>query len=206
MARYDADGGGRRYELVKSALQGGCPEMLKAIERIIQYIDSGDDTHLMSKEDSLAKENESKAQGLQELQAERERLEQELEKAHLLNQEIKNEISKIVRLTAQEINENHTELEEYFGKYCGAKDDFGVITGSAISGQIQDSPSVYVMIEGRVHRVEGVYKHQKKSILTISERGYLLKEDGNGINTKADSLRTIEKIYDLRKFGGLRWY
>ena len=204
--KYDTDGGGRRYELVKSALQGGCPEMLKEIEKIIQYIDSGDDSYLMGAEAVQAKENQILTQTLQELQEENERLKQDLERAKELKQEINDEITKIVRLTATEINDNHNVLEEYFGKYQGALDDYAQITGALISNAVKDSPSVYVMVGNRVHRVQGVYKHQKKSILEISENGYLLKDEGNGINTKSGSLRKIEKIYDLRKLGSLRWY
>lgn len=202
---YDADnGGGRRYELVKSALAGGCPEMLMKMERIINYIDTGDDSHLKGEEEYQARENENLSQKLQELKAENERLILALNAAKKIKKEISAEISEIQRRVKDEINDNHSTLEEYFGKSVG--DGLMGLSATVIKNAIEGFSSVYVEIEGTVHRVTAVYKHGTKAILEVSENGYPLKDNGNGLDQREKSKHTINKVYNLGRLGQLEWF
>lgn len=201
---YDADnGGGRRYELVKSALAGGCPEMLMKMERIINYIDTGDDSHLKGEEEYQARENEELSQKLQELKAENERLMRKLNEAKKIKKEIDAEISEITRKVKQSINDNHLALDEYFGTSVG--DGVTGLSATVIKNAIEGFSSVYVEIEGTVHRVTAVYKHGTKAILEVSENGYPLKDDGNGLDQRIKSKHTIDKVYALSSLGTLKW-
>lgn len=200
---YDTDGGGRRYELVKSALAGGCPEMLKEMERIIKYIDSGDDSHLMGEAESQARQNDNLSKSLLELRAKKVELEKNLQEAKRLNQEIQDEIDKIVDKTEAYIKDNFLALEDYFGDYEAVSSP----QGKVISEAIKDFHSVYVEIEGHVHKVEAIYKHRRKAIIQVTEKGYLLKDDSDGLDQRRSSQRIIEKGLDsLRSLRNLIWY
>ena len=202
---YDADnGGGRRYELVKSALAGGCPEMLMKIERIINYIDTGDDSHLKGEEEYQARENENLSQKLQELKAENERLMQELNEAKKIEKEISAEISEITRKVRKNINDNHLALDEYFGTSVG--DGVTGLSATVIKNAIEGFSSVYVEIEGTVHRVTSVYKHGTKAILEVSENGYPLKDGGNGLDQREKLKHTINKVYHFGRLGQIKWF
>ena len=203
---YDNDGGGRRYELIKSALQGGCPEMLKEMERIIKYIDTGDDSHLIGEAASNLNKAEHDIQKLEkdiaEAIARKERLEQELEEAKALGDELSKAIAEIKQKARGEMNANFLEFQDYFGTKKEGSSSFSDITAKALGDFLQDCTTPYVIIENHVHRVKGVYKHRKKAIIEVSEKGYILTdENANGILQRAEDTRIISISKKLRDLG-----
>ena len=201
MAYYE-DGGGRRYELVKSALQGGCPENLKQLENIIKYIDTGDSKYLMSSEELQFKHNEDLQKSLADVKANNERLEAELEQAKALQEQICGQIREIKNAVRVELTNSQADFKEYFGEYHDSNNKYNEITAKALSAKLEDCASAYVMIEGHIHRVIGLYTLKRKAILEVAENGYLIDEEvKNGINQKEAAKRVLKQNRVLTNLG-----
>lgn len=183
---------GRRYDLVRACLNGGCPQMIPSIDNFLEYIATGKRAKIVTEAERLSDELSEKNESIEEIKKKMTVADETIDKLTELLEHLTNEIES----TKDSFNAVRKEI------YESLEDPSVILQGEGLTAKEiarhigETNGKTYVEMNGILYKIKAIYAYDAKRIFEVDSQGWELAEDnGNGIKKAKDhTLKIVDSI------------